>query len=1122
MKYQSLQLDYLSKMFAAFLLVTGLCTTAAFNIFTTQVETFTNIDPRFGQTIVKSRDGVYVPTKGKVFKCVQDSECVLVNEIEMKGLKPIVSVSSNLTEEEEQFLVCNQVRTRNGSAEYFNGLCVHMINEDKQADINPSKLVSQQQQKNALKGASENKTGHSRRKRQAELNGDDEEEDEEEDAGTEIAFVLDGSGSIEPEDFVRAKDFMSDVMKNVWTTCLTCNFAIVQFGSEIRTELSLMDNDDGEKALDKVKNINQIGKLTKTASALYHVLTEVFVPEHGSKPNATKMIIVLSDGEMKGIQPRNLSYVLEMPQMKGVLRYSIGVGSELLNSKKAINEMTEIAGSKDRFFKVSDYAALNTILSKIEKSIFDIEGINKGAGFHFELAEAGFSSHLTHEGSMLFGAVGAYDWSGGIILKGKEEESVTFFNATTEEPRFSYLGYSVTSGRMGNENLYISGAPRYNLTGAVFIFNGTDQELILGDQVGSYFGSVLCALDIDSDQETDYLLVGAPHFHIKGEEGKVFVYKLHEGKFQREDYVLQGTGKHIYARFGSAIVDIGDIDGNKFRDVAVGAPLEPADELTDVSGAIYIYNGFEYGIKQQFSQRIAASGFEMKLVHFGQAVSAMMKKEDSERDKNNLLLSVGSQGAVTVLKTVPVIIITPKITLGLTEISPDKQNNEKSSQIESFIQICFDNTRKRIDNDEELLIEYQIDLDFGKEEKRLIFVEHHEKQTRFTLTKYKNCISKINVKYMGCYDCFSPIKIKVQFELPSHTEGIPVRVLDAFSPTEFTKEIEFQKECNITTSCKPKFSLDGSKLSNYLIIIGSSQSLGIIFDLQNSGKSSYITTLTLTYPNILQAKKIEGGSCEMKNEDLQIICKLLHPVFKGGAQTKVAIDWQPINSRKSDLTTGTIRAVLTGGNAGTKTLASKEYDFVVRNALKLQLTGTASQNIFAIEEGKESPNKDPKVLQFTFKLLGDNKYKAEIHVMITIEKKTQDIKLIIKQVRPQEHCKTLSGEQNESNLRVECILTELQDITINTDVIINDIKITERITAKAELSFNESIYEGQDMRKMEKVEVVVIKQKIVKSTAVIAGGSVGGFLLLIIIIIVLIKCGFFRRRHHMERTQSTH
>lgn len=51
-------------------------------------------------------------------------------------------------------------------------------------------------------------------------------------------------------------------------------------------------------------------------------------------------------------------------------------------------------------------------------------------------------------------------------------------------------------------------------------------HLFLVPQIGSYFGSELCPLDVDQDGLTDYLLVGAPFFHIHGEEGKVYIYRL--------------------------------------------------------------------------------------------------------------------------------------------------------------------------------------------------------------------------------------------------------------------------------------------------------------------------------------------------------------------------------------------------------------------------------------------------------------------------------------------------------------------------------------------------------------------------------------------------------------------
>lgn len=47
-----------------------------------------------------------------------------------------------------------------------------------------------------------------------------------------------------------------------------------------------------------------------------------------------------------------------------------------------------------------------------------------------------------------------------------------------------------------------------------------------GAQVGSYFGSELCPFDVNRDGVTDLLLVGAPFYHIQGEEGRVYVYRL--------------------------------------------------------------------------------------------------------------------------------------------------------------------------------------------------------------------------------------------------------------------------------------------------------------------------------------------------------------------------------------------------------------------------------------------------------------------------------------------------------------------------------------------------------------------------------------------------------------------
>ena len=49
-----------------------------------------------------------------------------------------------------------------------------------------------------------------------------------------------------------------------------------------------------------------------------------------------------------------------------------------------------------------------------------------------------------------------------------------------------------------------------------------------GLQMGSYFGSELCPVDVDMDGTTDLLLVAAPFYHVQGEEGRVYVYRVNK------------------------------------------------------------------------------------------------------------------------------------------------------------------------------------------------------------------------------------------------------------------------------------------------------------------------------------------------------------------------------------------------------------------------------------------------------------------------------------------------------------------------------------------------------------------------------------------------------------------
>uniref|UniRef100_A0A8C2KKU8 Integrin, alpha E, tandem duplicate 1 n=1 Tax=Cyprinus carpio TaxID=7962 RepID=A0A8C2KKU8_CYPCA len=320
-------------MYRGLLFMTVIYSATGFNIQHSPVKHFTNDDPLFGQNAIQSTNGLVI-YEMHLFICVFFS-----------------------------FKMCNQVCIKKSVTEDLNGDCKLMGNPTGKVELNHAELVN-------------NNNNNNNNHYQGRWTGQD--------AGTEIAFVLDGSGSIDHDDFQRAKDFIYNVMFNVWKTCFNCDFAIVQYGQEIRTELSLLDSKDPARALLKVKEIQQLGKLTMTASAIHHVLTDIFIPENGSKKNSKKIIIVLSDGKILG-DPMKLTDVLNMPQMKGVTRYSIGVSvlftdyyTSILDNKSHFKDAgTEIAfvldgsGSitPDDFQRAKDF--IYNVMSNVWKTCFN-------------------------------------------------------------------------------------------------------------------------------------------------------------------------------------------------------------------------------------------------------------------------------------------------------------------------------------------------------------------------------------------------------------------------------------------------------------------------------------------------------------------------------------------------------------------------------------------------------------------------------------------------------------------------------------------------------------------------------------------------------------------------------
>jgi hypothetical protein len=124
---------------------------------------------------------------------------------------------------------------------------------------------------------------------------------------------------------------------------------------------------------------------------------------------------------------------------------------------------------------------------------------------------------------------------------------------------------------------------------------GTTPVTRESNQVGARFGySVSSAGDVNGDGFSD-LLVGAPSYESSPallDEGAVFLYLgSAAGLASSSTRLLTGVAG---ANFGTAVVGAGDLNGDGFSDVAVGADLYQSGEVNE--GAVYIFHGSSSGL----------------------------------------------------------------------------------------------------------------------------------------------------------------------------------------------------------------------------------------------------------------------------------------------------------------------------------------------------------------------------------------------------------------------------------------------------------------------------------------------------------------------------------------------
>ena len=182
----------------------------------------------------------------------------------------------------------------------------------------------------------------------------------------------------------------------------------------------------------------------------------------------------------------------------------------------------------------------------------------------------------------------------------------------------------------GYDDLVI-GAERWNpgdlsQAGAAFVYYGRERfcadppavadRIFEGEQANALFGrSVAAAGDVNGDGYDD-LIIGAPGYRRgSAQVGAVYIFFGSPDGLRTDDVQIL-AGDQAGALFGNAVSSAGDVNGDGYDDIIIGAPSH--SQSLELEGAAFVYLGAATGITT--TDRWVAYGGQAR-AYFGSAVS---------------------------------------------------------------------------------------------------------------------------------------------------------------------------------------------------------------------------------------------------------------------------------------------------------------------------------------------------------------------------------------------------------------------------------------------------------------------------------------------------------------------
>ncbi|XP_078377620.1 SCO-spondin-like [Oculina patagonica] len=172
---------------------------------------------------------------------------------------------------------------------------------------------------------------------------------------SDVAFVVDSSGSISRRNFQKELEFVKEVASTFKMGPDQSQIAVISYSDDAQIDIKFGDYsnvNDFNAAVDGVKHQRQRTRIDK---ALHLAATSLFTPKGGARPNVAKVMIILTDGKQTVTSDsKTLDVAVRPLQQMNVTIFAVGVGKAI-----DIGELLLLVGDNvDNLFRAQNFNEL--------------------------------------------------------------------------------------------------------------------------------------------------------------------------------------------------------------------------------------------------------------------------------------------------------------------------------------------------------------------------------------------------------------------------------------------------------------------------------------------------------------------------------------------------------------------------------------------------------------------------------------------------------------------------------------------------------------------------------------------------------------------------------------------